>query len=835
MTDPRVHPPSPLFESLARSVVGARWLFLGLTLALTAGAAHFAKGIKSDTSIGAFVHQASRAQKVLTAYRDEFGRDDVYILLVEGDVFDHAYIRELEKLHRALEKLDVEVTSAGHRRGRESPTQSARKPPPKTADDFAFDEGGEGGWGDEAGGSVVEEVTSLINVRRTRATPDGQGIRVGRLMEPLPDPAQLAAMKAEVLGDPFLVGQVVGARGRHSVLAVRTAFLDEEDSLTVNRAIEEIGAGFDGEGFRVHSVGLPALNSALNDLMLGDMGRLGLLSAVALVLILGFIFRHPLGVVGPMGVIGMAVVTTFGAMSLTGTTMTMMSTILPAFIACVGIGDSVHLLSVYRDYLRDGLDRREAIVQAVATTGTPIFYTTITTMVGLLSFRFASLEAIQDMGTAGAFGVAVAMVHSLIFLPAVVSFTETARFGAKEKGSDDFLDHFVGACVGASDSKRRRRITLVTGAVLVVVAAFGTTTLRVYHNPFAWLPDGTPIKVAFEMMDEEIGGTSNVQLLVTGTTERGVRDRSLLEGLEKLRTHIQAYEHPEKGLLVGNTLSLVDLLKETNRALHGGAQAKYALPETQGGVNDAMFLFSNAGPEQLSRFVSTDFERGQMTLRVKWLDATGFEPLTRYVEAGIDAHIPKDAGRVEPTGSVYTLVTTIRLLLGDLMRSFGVAFLVITLIMVVLLRSVKLGLIAMVPNLMPIAFIMGLMGFASIPIDMNTLLIASIALGVAVDDTIHFLHHFRVIYTHSGDPEYAVRRAASHSGRAMATTTLALVAGFFVYLGSDMANLQRFGLLIGLTCAVALLIDLIFAPALLRTIYGENKEKTHADPHQPAA
>ena len=443
------------------------------------------------------------------------------------------------------------------------------------------------------------------------------------------------------------------------------------------------------------------------------------------------------------------------------------------------------------------------------------------------------------------------MVHSLIFLPIVVSFTKTTTLGAKPQGQHDFIDRFIDTCLSASavpgdDGKgaepaasgRRRKWTLLVGLFLFAVAAYGMMTLRVYHNPFAWLPDDEPIKVAFATMDDEVGGTSNVQLLATGTTERGVKDRDLLLGLERLRKHIQAYRHPEVGTLVGNAISMVDIIKETNRALHQDDPASYVLPDDQGGVNDAVFLFSNAGPDQLRRFVTTDFQQAQMTLRIKWLDATGYEPLTRHIEAGIAAHIPAKVGKVEPTGSVYTLVTTIRLLLGDLMRSFGVAFVVITLIMMLLLRGVKLGIIAMVPNLMPIVFIMGLMGFTAIPIDMNTLLIASIAIGVAVDDTIHFLHHFRVIYEHGGDSEYAVRRAASHSGRAMTTTTLALTMGFFVYMGSQMVNLQRFGMLIGLTCIVALLIDLVFAPALLRTIYRDRSDAAEESTHeklQPAA
>ena len=606
---------------------------------MTTGCFLMLSRVQTDTSIEAFVSQESEAQKALEEYRDLFGRDDLLVLMIEGDVFSRSYLERLEELHEALEKLDVEVESRGQRKSdREALRKTTDASKPDTpqaapADDFGdFDDFGGEGWGDEAGGTVIEEVTSLINVRRTRATPDGEGIVVGSLMDPLPTAEELPALKAEVLADKVLVGQIVGRRGRHSLVVLRTDFMNEVDSIKVSDAVMAIGRRFETPDFQVSEVGLPALNSALNALMFTDLGRLGLLSASALFLLLAFIFRHPAGVVGPIAVVGMAVVTTFGYMAATGTYVTMLSTILPAFIACVGVGDSVHLLSVFRDYLREGLDREEAIVQAVATTGTPVVYTTPTTMIGLLSFRFASLEAIQDMGTAGAIGVAVAMVHSLVFLPIVLSFTRKTRLGAKPIGEKDVLDRFLNTCLDASglrvddgigpeppQARRRRHRTLLVGLVLIGVAGFGISLLNLYHNPFAWVPDGTPIKTAFETMDEEVGGTSNIQLLVTGTTDRGVKDKALLHGLETLQEHIQSFRHPTKGALVGSATSALDIIRETNRALHGGDQEHYAIPETQGGVNDAFFLFTNASPDELRRFATTDLSSTQMTLRIKWL------------------------------------------------------------------------------------------------------------------------------------------------------------------------------------------------------------------------
>jgi predicted RND superfamily exporter protein len=210
--------------------------------------------------------------------------------------------------------------------------------------------------------------------------------------------------------------------------------------------------------------------------------------------------------------------------------------------------------------------------------------------------------------------------------------------------------------------------------------------------------------------------------------------------------------------------------------------------------------------------------QGQMTIRLKWLEATSYRDLTEYVQKGIDAYLPKTA-KIATTGAVYTLISTIGQLIRDLIKSFGFSMIVITIIMMFLLKGLKLGFISMIPNLTPILWLLGLMGFVGIPIDMNNILIASIAIGIAVDDTIHYLHHFRVTYEVHKDPFLAIHHSFRHSARAMVSTSVILMLGFFVYMTSSMNNLKVFGLLIGLSSGLALFVDLTLGPALVRTFY----------------
>lgn len=842
------------FAAWTRTVLRLRFPLLVATLALTAAAIYQVRTqLQVESSFESLSSRNGEAMKALDAFRANFGRDDTFLVLAEGDVFSMPYLIRLKALHAELEKLTLDTDGKPATATPGGPANPHPAPAADTAtragsvgnkaaeaggdDDFGdFDDFGEeatagGGadkpatadaWGDEGGATVVDQVISLISMRKTRMK--GDALQVGELMDPMPTAETLARVKAEALSEPAVMGQVLGPKLRHSVVVVRTVTMPEADSDAVFAQVEALAAKHSAPGFKLSVAGPPALTAWLKAAMLRDM-RVLLGSAVGvMLLVLLVLFRHPLGVVGPILVILMSVVGTLGLMATTGMPMTVLTNIMPAFLFAVGLGDAVHLVSVYRDLRRDGVANREAIVEAVSTTGVPLVFTSLTTAMGLVSFRFANVEALAQMGTAAGAGVGLALLHSVVFLPIVLSFNTKSLLGAKQVQGGDRLDRALWQLTGIAAVRTgawtpgRNRGVLVGAAVVAGLAAWGVSQLGVSHNPLAWLPNTLPIKAAFDTVDEEVGGTSNVQLLIQVKSERGIKDLAFLRGLEKLDRHILAFKDPKHGDIVGASISVLDILRETNKTLHGGDPAWYRLPDSQRGASDLLFLFENSGPDELRRMASADLRTTQLTVRVKWLDAHGYLPLAAHIERGVATHLDGLAD-VRLTGSVFTLTSTVSGLIDNTMRSFAAALAVITLFMVLLLRNVKLGLVAMVPNLLPIAIILGLMGFLGIPIDMGNLMLASIGIGVAVDDTIHFLHHVRVGLRAGDDIEQAIAASVQHAGRAMVGTTLVLCLGFSVFLTGSLAHLRRFGSLIALTAVVALVVDLVLAPALLRALY----------------
>ena len=825
------------FRAFGTMVVGHRWTVLLLIGAVTAGAIYQIRTkLYVDNSPEAFMDSGGEAARVLEDFRDVFGRDDVFLVLVEGDVFSLPFLTKLKALHTELESIDIKVASLGERKAsrdarRGRPTSGPHEPKKKPAaadDDFAEMDTGGDEWAGVAGGSVVDEVISLINVRKIRTRKDG--IDVGDLMKPMPTTeAEVAALRREVLGDPSagmppdttLVGQVVGRDGRHAAIVVRTDFMSQPDSVRVNEHVLELLERHKAPGFSVHLAGMPPMVASLQSMMLGDMQVLVMVSLGTIGLILLFMFVHPMGAIVPLMVVAVSAIWTLGLMATLGIPMTVISNILPAFLVCVGVADAVHLISIYRQGLLAGSDTRAAAIDAIADTGVPVFFTSLTTAVGLMSFKFASVDAIGEMGAMGAFGVGAAFVNTLTLLPAMLSFNKRSLMGADRARRMGAVDGLLRLCsVLTGQTVGRRRATLGIALGLTAVAIFGATKLYVWHDPLSWLPKDTPVKVAFALTDEKLGGTANVQLLIDAEKRGGIKDIEVQAGLVALEKYLRAFVHPKTGdAIVGNVRSVVDIVRETNRALKGGDRKFYRVPDSQEAVNDRFFLVESSGPDDLKRLLTLDAKTTQMTIGMKWLEASSYQPLADYVIEGVKKYLPAAKVTVSMTGTVFNFLSTVGMLIRDLIRSFSVAFAVITLIMILLLRNIKLGLIAMVPNLLPIAYIMGIMGIGRIPIDMANLMIASIALGIAVDDTIHLLHHFKVHHDRYGDTEAAIQHALEHTGRALVVTSIILALGFFVYLSSQMLSLQRFGALIGLTVILALLLDLILTPALLRMAY----------------
>ncbi len=787
-----------LFGGFAKLVCRNPVLAILVVLLITATAASGLRNIVIDTSTESFLYPDDPILVRYEEFRAQFGRDDIIVIAVEpGELFAHDSLSRLKALHEDL----------------------------------------------ASGVPHLASITSMVNARNTRGEDDR--LVVGDLLESWPETeADLAALRKRVLANPLYRNLLVSADGRVTTVVLelaRTAdapmsvdsalalfdappplfegpeVLSDEDTHQALSAVRDIVADHRGGGFELRIAGTPAVTDTLKIALQDDMKRsIGLAIAVIAILLL-VMFRSPTAVLLPVGVVVMALLSTLGIMGHVGTSLKLPTVILPSFLLAVGVGSAVHLLAIHFRNIAAGMDRHSAIVGAVSHAGLPILLTSLTTAAGIGSFSFAEVAPIAELGGYAAIGVLLALAYTLILLPAGLALLPQLRIpGAGRAGrASAWLDRVLVTLAGWS--VRHARPIAGASLVMIMVSTGLASQLRFSHDILAWLPDDWPVHRATRSIDHDLGGSVSLEVVVDTGVENGLHDRDLLLSLESLGQDITAASAGTP-VPVGAVLSVVDLLKEIHRALNENRLDHHRIPENPALIPQEFLLFENSGSDDLEDLVDTQFSVARFSMRVPWRDTLEYPPFIVDVENRFVAAFGADV-EVTVTGIMSLLSRTLDAAIRSAARSYVIAFGVITLMMMALIGRAGTGLISMIPNLAPIALALALMQVAGIPLNLFTMLVGSIAIGLAVDDTVHFMHHFHRYLAHTGSVEESVCRTLQTSGRAMLVTSIVLSAGFFIFCLADMKNLVDFGLLTGMTILTALAADFIVAPALMALRY----------------
>ena len=328
----------------------------------------------------------------------------------------------------------------------------------------------------------------------------------------------------------------------------------------------------------------------------------------------------------------------------------------------------------------------------------------------------------------------------MTLLPAIVLV-----FGNSQQGTDvsglpwvrTLLNAF-GRLSGYKEDGARGRIVLWCGFALFLASVAGMTLLDVRHDDLEFLPKGSSIRQSMRQVDEALGGSAVAELVLQGESDR-MRKPDVLVAIEKLAEITT--KPSDANLEQAKSSSVTEVLRTLHQLFSGDNEAQ--MPEDQASLSQLQVLFfENQGPDTVKRWVTTDWSETRLSFRLKLARSDAYGPFIEKLELTAQKRVPKDIDFVLTGFAViaFQLVTT---LLSDLIVSFCAAFAFVTILMLVMLKDVRLGLVAMLPNLLPIFLVLGGMGVTDIPIDLNSLLVSSMALGIAVDDTMHFLFHFK--------------------------------------------------------------------------------------------
>ena len=801
------------FGAVGRIVYHNRITALLLSLALLLGLGSQLPRLNFNTDTESFFRQGDPALIAYNQFREQFGRDEMIVIAVESSqVFTREFLVKLRAFHLALE---TEVP-------------------------------------------YLREVNSLVNARETRGR--GQELVVGNLLETMPEtPAEMAALRTRVFESHLYPNLLVSEAGDLVTVVMETqAFSPEsagtdsdplsgfstpgaalaatapsvpevpqaapptplttEENAAVIAATRQVMARFQSTEFRVHIAGSPVVNDELKRLMQQDMGKLLFISLVVIGLFLLLLFRRIAGVVLPLLVVLLSVLATVSLLAVVGVPFKLPMMIIPSFLLSVGVGAVMHVLAIFFRHFQEHGDTEAAVVHTFTHSGLPILMTSLTTAAGLLSFASAQMASVAEMGIFAAAGVMIALLLTLVLVPALLSLWPLRRHARFAPRRGVLLVDTLLGNLGEFSVRHARGVVGVT-LVVSIVAALGLPQLRFSHNTLAWFPKTMPLRQATELIDQRMKGSLSLEVVVDTGVENGLYDPAVLHGLESFATFAGNYREASGQVLVGKSNSVADVVKEIHQALNENRPEFYALPDTRPLIAQELLLFENSGNDDLRRLVDSQFRVARLTLKVPWKDASEYIGFVETMEAGAKTMFPGSV-RVEVTGLMRLFTQTLNAQMHSMAWSYVLAVGIIAVLMILIIGRFRLGLFSMVPNLLPIMITLGMMGWLGIRLDAFTMLIGSIALGLAVDDTIHFFHNYVRAFAKTGSAQQAVRETLLGTGRALLFTSLVLIAGFWVFMFASMNHLYNFGLLTGISLALASIFILVVTPAMMALLTG---------------
>ena len=782
------------------------WLFenakitIVVIFVLVAGIASQLPSLKIDTTTEGFLHKSDPMRVQYDEFRDQFGRDEKLMIAVKTqNIFDLDFLEKLDRFHHALED--------------ELPN--------------------------------IKGVDSLINARNT------YGIEGELIVEPLIDNLpqnneDLISLKETVTNNSLYKNSLYSEDFRMTTVTIDTETysnngasqdatnLEFDDSLEFDddsiggqrlyltdaendeiiAQTQQIMQRFNDDNFEIYLSGSAAIAGIFKQALMNDSVIFISLMMIVIMIVLFVLFRRISGVILPLSCVSLTLIMTVSLMSIFSAPFTMATQIMPTFLLAVVTSASIHLLAVfYKDFAKTN-DKKKSLRYAMGHSGLAIIMTSVTTAVGLWSFSFSGVAPVADLGVFASSGVMVGLVFTLVFLPALVSVTNFKV--VKQKSSEDEHSLMDRALIGISVfATTRPKLIISVSTVLIICAAIIAAQLRFSHFPLQWLPEDNFARVATEAVDENLKGSLTLEVIIDTEKTNGLYNPELLRVIDDVSKNINSIS--TGNMFVGKVISYIDVIKETNRALNENRDEYYAIPDDSDLIAQEFLLFESSGNNDLASLVDANYSKARLTLKTPFIDSLEANAFIDNAQIYLDQKFGSLA-KVTFTGIGTLMTVTFEEAIYSSAVSYILAFSLITILMVLLIGNLKIGLISMIPNLLPIVILSTIMVIFKMPLDMFTLLIGAIALGLAVDDTVHFMHNFRRYELQYNDVDKAVRLTLMGTGRAITLTSIVLALGFLVLTFSQMNNMFDFGVLTASAILVALLADFFLMPAIMKLI-----------------
>ncbi|MFH1531175.1 MAG: MMPL family transporter [Pseudomonadota bacterium] len=773
-------------NAFAHFIVRHRWIVLILTLGLAAWLGSMLiplSGVKYDFSVRRLFDSSPDRVELLRQFKDDFGDDVgwVGVLYATRDpdaargIFEPPILESMARVQDWLAgRPEMEIGTA----------------------------------------------TSILDAADLHSPTIRSGILRSALEAEPSDPAALDAAAARLLDHEIYRGRLVSRAGDAALVMGRfdrdhSEERDREAALAALDALMEAERDRVGDRVTVEPLGLPVVGRNLTALAQGDIIRFTPIVLLVITVLLLFFFRSVAVTGVALGTVFIIMIAGVGLLQALGEPINIINNTIPTILMVVSIAEAIHLIERIQGERRAGLPPRAAAAEGTARMIAPCLLTMLTTAVGFGSLASAHIPILRNYGIFTAAAVLLAAVFNLTLIPAALSFGSVRAADTRPTPRSEKI-------LGWIADRTIRHPRLIFGLFLAIMAgtlAYAIVGIDINSKVMEEANEENPVRKALDRAEARMSGVLTHEIYLRGA-DGAVRDPRLILALDRLDRALM--EDPAFHEYLDRVDTLADLVREMGRGFHQGMDDR-GLPENGEVLADLLLLLESGAEDELGRYASFAYDATRVSLVVRDGGSKAWAALQPRCEALLDELIRDDpvlGAQLDPviTGTMTYVDETLDFIIQDMITSVALAFLIIMVLMALLFRSLRAGLISMLPNVFPLIGTAGLMAVLGIPLRLSTLILFAICLGIAVDDTIHFLARFRQEVRAGRSAEEAIRTTMTTSGRAMALTTILLVAGFLVNISSDFLARQQFGFLAGVTLILALVGDFfLLAPCILLT------------------
>lgn len=753
-------------EQIAGIILKYRILFFILIGLLTGFFGYFAMQASTDNSIEVWLNEGDPKLDYYHDFIEKFGDEEFLIIAVnDASIFSSEGIKLIDSIAKRLEKLEG-----------------------------------------------VKNVTSLASIFKDKlSSPYFKDILKKSRGRKVVD-----VFKEEIMSDHMYLNNIISGDGKTTaIIATVEKGSPESRMKLVNESRGIITSTRNALGQEAlpkdfYLAGPSIVNAELDRMSQRDIRVfMPLMFAVAFV-ILVILFRNFSGVLIPILTISINTIWAVGLFVIFHNKMNMVSSMLTPLVFIISLATTVHILNRFYQEAAISKDRQRNVLETVKHIGIPCFLTCTTTAIGFLSLMVSDVTPVKNTGIFIAAGVMMSFFVCITLVPGILSLFPVSggrSSGNRPKnekpgnaevcGMSGFIGNFV---------KKNTLWIFAFSIIFVGFAIYGITRIKVESNIFEAFPENSEISRSTAYIENNLMGLLPIEIAVNAVNAGGIFQPEVLDKMENLQDYLS--EIPE----VTTSMSVADYVRKLNKLLGKDKSNNQAV--TQQKAIDYVKLASLHGDSIVKSLYTSDNNEGRISVRMRNVGSSRYQEIVSGIEQFIKSNFPASIG-CTVTGIVPLLMDMQGYLVESQIKTFTLAFILIFVCITLLLKSLRIGMISMIPNLIPVTVTLGVMGYLDIRLDVATIMIASVAIGISVDDTIHFLYRFKKEFQIDRNHYLAIQRTLSGVGRALVFTTVVATCGFLMFCLSSFKPIQYFGLLTGVTMVTALVADIFILPSCI--------------------